>query len=306
MTPHMTPRMTSQTTPHMTQQPLHTIAPTPLFSPSGRQHFRRRFLQQKQPAKHPLSDLIMQALLDHISLVTHPFHKILVVGYPGAQNIVQLQESLSSAFTLLDIAQPLDYSLSFVAAEMEAMPFAPNSFDLIINVMTLHLCNDIPGLLKQMNLCLQPDGLLVSACVGAATLRHFQHDWITNEYRITGGVNPRFLPMIAASNAATLMQRAGFKVNVCQSTKYVLEFATVSNFIEAIRHFGQWAPLTTWQRGLGRPRSFRKIVDAWTASVQVDVNILYLSGRAPAAAQQKPCLPGMQRLRLNPPAGQTK
>ena len=71
-----------------------------------------------------------------------------------------------------------DLSLSFarraagpaVVADEEALPFAPQSFDLVLSAMTLHWVNDLPGALIQISRCLRPDGLFLAAMLGGGTL----------------------------------------------------------------------------------------------------------------------------------------
>src|SRR5699024_6857536 len=48
-----------------------------------------------------------------------------------------------------------------LAADEEALPFAPATFDLVVSVLDLHWVNDLPGCLLQLRQAMRPDGLLL-------------------------------------------------------------------------------------------------------------------------------------------------
>jgi SAM-dependent methyltransferase len=50
------------------------------------------------------------------------------------------------------------------------VPLAPQSADLLVSPLALHLTNDTPGVLVQLRRSLKPDGLLLAATPGAGTL----------------------------------------------------------------------------------------------------------------------------------------
>ena len=56
----------------------------------------------------------------------------------------------------------------------EALPFADESFDLIVAPLTLQFVNDLPGALVQIRRCLKPDGLFIGGMLpflfGALTM----------------------------------------------------------------------------------------------------------------------------------------
>ena len=54
-----------------------------------------------------------------------------------------------------------------VQADEEALPFAGESFDLVVSGLALQFVNDLPGTLLQVRRALKPDGLLLAAMLGA-------------------------------------------------------------------------------------------------------------------------------------------
>src|ERR1700733_4936320 len=55
-------------------------------------------------------------------------------------------------------------------ADEELLPFAPESFDLIVSNLSLHWVNDIPGVLAQIKNTLKPGGLFLASFIGGASL----------------------------------------------------------------------------------------------------------------------------------------
>ncbi|MDC0344962.1 class I SAM-dependent methyltransferase [Alphaproteobacteria bacterium] len=286
------------------------------FCARGRNAFRHRMLQRHLRGgtdNHPLIDMIGAALLEHIALVRHPFKRVLVLGWPGETFLRALDAQLQpEQFVVADVALDLETSAhrrspsrhhpqSFrhvegfaacLTSDLEQLPFAPNSFDVVVNMLTLHLTNDVPGVLRQLNVMLRPDGLLVAACFGGESLQGLRQEWIHQESELFQGVVSRFPPLILPQQGAMLMQRAGFKVSLSQVDRVPLNYDNVASLLSDIHHYGQWAPLKERAAGMGTPQKIKKIMSKMTRKLENTVEVIYLSGRAPAPEQQKPQLPG--------------
>ena len=57
-----------------------------------------------------------------------------------------------------------------LAGDEEWLPFAADSFDLVVANLSLHWVNDLPGALVQIRRCLRPDGLFLASLPGLGTL----------------------------------------------------------------------------------------------------------------------------------------
>ncbi|MDB5406010.1 MAG: bioC 3, partial [Rhodospirillales bacterium] len=78
-----------------------------------------------------------------------------------------------------------------LAAEPEALPFAPASFDAVLSALALHWVNDLPGALLQLRQALKPDGLLLASLLGGETLTELRQVLIDAEIAEEGGLSPR-------------------------------------------------------------------------------------------------------------------
>ena len=57
-----------------------------------------------------------------------------------------------------------------LVADEEWLPFAAESFDLVVSAGSLHWVNDLPGTLIQIQQVLKPDGLFLAVLPGGETL----------------------------------------------------------------------------------------------------------------------------------------
>ncbi len=101
-----------------------------------------------------------------------------------------------------------------VAADEEFLPFADESFDLILSCLDLHWVNDLPGTLLQIRRALKPDGLFLAVLFGLGTLSELRDSLIEAEADSRGGASPRVSPFADARDGAGLLQRAGFALPV--------------------------------------------------------------------------------------------
>src|SRR5208282_5326740 len=100
------------------------------------------------------------------------------------------------------------------AADPELVPFGDASFDLVASNLVLHWTADLPGALVQLRRALKPDGLLLAAMLGGSTLVELRTALFEAELAEEGGVSPRVSPTTELSDAAALLQRAGFAMPV--------------------------------------------------------------------------------------------
>ena len=92
------------------------------------------------------------------------------------------------------------------------MPLAPESANLIVSPLSLHLTNDTPGVFIQVRRALKPDGLFLAAIPGSGTLQELREVLLAAESELTGGASPRVIPFADVRDIGALLQRAGFSL----------------------------------------------------------------------------------------------
>lgn len=175
----------------------------------------------------------------------------------------------------------------YVLVDEEALPFAPQSFDLVTSVLSLHAVNDLPGGLVQIRRALKPDGLFVAALFGGETLRELRHSFAQAESERSGGISPRVAPFADVRDLGALLQRTGFASPVADVERTVVRYRDFSRLVEDLRALGETNALA------GRSRKFLRR-DVLTAALEhyrnefaengrltATFDIVYLTGRAP-------------------------
>jgi SAM-dependent methyltransferase len=187
----------------------------------------------------------------------------------------------------------------------EHLPFAAQSFDLIVSPLALHWVNDLPGALIQLRLALKPDGLLLASMFGGETLHELRLSLIEAESELTGGAGPRVAPFAGLQDIAGLLQRAGYALPAADRDVVTVRYGEPMRLLSDLRAMGETAALTNRSpRGLSRrilARAFEiyraRFADA-DGRVRATFEILTATGWAPHASQQKPLRPGSAKTRL--------
>ena len=105
--------------------------------------------------------------------------QLLAARYPKAKIT-----ALDLAFNMLKQAkekrtfkQRWNKKFSYVNAEVESLPFADASFELVISGLTLQWCQDLPKVFAEFKRILVPGGLLMFSSFGPDTLKELRQSW---------------------------------------------------------------------------------------------------------------------------------
>jgi NADH dehydrogenase [ubiquinone] 1 alpha subcomplex assembly factor 5 len=126
-----------------------------------------------------------------------------------------------------------------VVADEELLPFAENSFDLVISMGALHWVNDLAGTLIQIQRILKPNGLFLAVVFGAQTLKELRAAFEKAEMQSRGGLSPRISPFIDVQAGGSLLQRAGFALPVIDSEILNVEYKHPLKLMRELRGMGE-------------------------------------------------------------------
>lgn len=129
---------------------------------------------------------------------------------PGVERVVQADFSPAMAAS----AKTRNRFFPAVCLDEEALPFAEATFDLVFAPLSLHWVNDLPGALIQLLRLLRPNGLLLAAMFGGASLSELREALGEAELANEGGLSPRVSPFADVKDGGDLLQRAGFALPV--------------------------------------------------------------------------------------------
>ena len=192
-----------------------------------------------------------------------------------------------------------------VVGDAELLPFAPESLDLAVSVLSLHAANDLPGALAQMRRALKPDGLFLAALLGGNTLAELRQALATAEAEITGGASPRVAPFTDVRTVGALLQRAGFALPVTDQDSHTVRYASALHLMHDLRAMGATNALVERDRRPLRRAVLARAIDIYgerfadaDGRVRATFDIISLSGWAPHESQQQPLRPGSAAVRL--------
>jgi NADH dehydrogenase [ubiquinone] 1 alpha subcomplex assembly factor 5 len=200
-----------------------------------------------------------------------------------------------------------------VQGHPEALPLAPESLDLAVSALSLHLTNDLPGALVQIRRALKPDGLLMASLLGGATLQELREAWLVAESEISGGVSPRVAPFADVRDLGGLLQRAGFALPVADSETLTVTYATPLALMQEIKAMGASNMLHERSRRPVSRRLLMRAADVYVerfglpnGRVPAAFEIITLTAWVPHESQQKPLRPGSATTRLADALGTTE
>ena len=248
----------------------------------------------------------VEDICDRLSTIKRDFTRVLDLGTPGPH----LAQALAAPRRTVWRAAPrpaLVGAGSFipVVADEEALPFAGESFDLIVSALSLQHVNDLPGLLAQARRCLKPDGLFLAALIGGQTLSELRVALAQAEEEVSGGASPRVAPFADVRDLGGLLQRAGFALPVADTDVLSVRYGHPFRLFADLRAMGATNALTQRSRKPTPRRLMLRAAEIYAerfadsdGRVRATFEILFMSGWAPHESQQKPLKPGSARMRL--------
>ncbi|MGL3609169.1 methyltransferase domain-containing protein [Rhizobium sp. G187] len=187
----------------------------------------------------------------------------------------------------------------------ETVPLEPESTNLILSPLSLHLTNDTPGMLIRMRRALKPDGLLLAAIPGAGTLAELRDVLLAAETELYGGASPRVIPFPDIRDVGSLLQRAGFALPVIDEESYTVRYDHIFALMRDLKAMGMANPLIGRSRRPVSRSFFLRAAELYAeryadpdGRIRATFSIIFVSGWAPHESQQKPLKPGSAKMRL--------
>jgi SAM-dependent methyltransferase len=260
---------------------------------------RRRALRAAAPDADFLLQHAGSDLATRISVVERRFDRVAVIDDDAGAVAAKL-----SATGKVGAIEATAIGVAGEAAA-ETIALEPESVNLVVSALSLHLTNDTPGVLVQIRRALKPDGLFLAAVPGAGTLQELRESLLAAEAALTGGASPRVIPFADVRDYGALLQRAGFALPVADVETLTVRYDSLFQLMFDLRAMGMTNPLAG--RSM-RPvsRGFFEAAAEISADrfsdpdgrVRATFSIVYLSGWAPDESQQRPLKPGSAKARL--------
>jgi SAM-dependent methyltransferase len=254
-----------------------------------------------------LLDRVAADMAERLTTVTRQFPLAVDLGTPNDAVRCALAETGRVGLIIAAESDPRRLAPDFirVAADEEAVPFADASLDLVVSGLSLQFVNDLPGTLIQISRALKPDGLLLAALIGGASLGELREAFAAAESEVEGGASPRVAPFADVRELGALLQRAGFALPVVDTDRLTVRYDSVLDLMRELRRMGATNVLCERRRTPLRRATLERMADIYgerftddDGRLRATFEIVWLSGWAPHESQQKPLKPGSAAKRL--------
>jgi SAM-dependent methyltransferase len=264
--------------------------------------FDRKLLRTRQKRARALGpetfliDRVADELGERLSAVLRQFERAVDLGTPSDA----VRRALSASGKVGTV-----FGADSVVSDEEALPFADGSLDLVVSALALQFVNDLPGTLIQIRRALKPDGFLLAALIGGDSLTELREAFTQAESEIEGGISPRVAPFADVRELGGLLQRAGFALPVVDSDRLTVRYPSVLALMRDLRRMGATNVLTERRRVPLRRATLQRMTEIYAqrftdpdGRLRATFEVVWLSGWAPHASQQKPLKPGAAAQRL--------
>jgi SAM-dependent methyltransferase len=259
---------------------------------------------QKEPCDF-LAARVAEDLAFRLAPISRAFPRVLDLGSPHpavARALAAPGRLVVRAAPVVELARGATPAL---VADEEALPFASESFDLVVSALSLQFANDLPGVFAQVRRLLAPDGLFLAALVGGQTLSELRFCLAQAQDEIEGGASPRVAPLADLRDLGGLLQRAGLALPVSDCDAFIVRYANAFALMRDLRAMGATNILAAGARQpLRRDVALRaaelyaeKFSDS-DGRIRASFEIVWTSGWAPHESQQKPLAPGSAQVQL--------
>jgi len=211
-----------------------------------------------------LQEEVRNRLLDRLHYMHHQPHSVADIGCDTGKAVRGLQQAypqarihaIDMADQMLSQARAKFRLLSkprLVTADMERLPFAAQTFDLVFSSLALPWCNDLKATLAEFARVSRPGAMLLFASFGPATLRELAVSW--EELDSHPHVH-RFVDMHDVGDA---MMAAGFAQPVVDAELIRMEYRDFATLLDDLRNTGASNADNNRRRGLMTPAQLRRL-----------------------------------------------
>ncbi|MCP4489428.1 MAG: malonyl-ACP O-methyltransferase BioC [Gammaproteobacteria bacterium] len=218
-----------------------------------------------------LQEQVLQRLLQRLQYIRHQPQSIIDIGCGTGKAVASLSKRYPKAkITCIDLAfSMLHESRSqfgwlnkkrLVNGDMECLPFADNSFDLLFSSLALQWANDLPAALADIARIGRPQGLLMFATFGFATLSELRDSWRQVDQK------PHVHQFIDMHDIGDALIDTGFSQPVVDAETIRLEYDNFRQLLDDLKNIGASNADRNRERGLMTPsklglleESYRKL-----------------------------------------------
>ena len=207
---------------------------------------------------------VLSRLLQRLDCIRHQPRAVIDIGCGTGNAVAGLQKRYSgSKIVGLDLAFSMlkeskkQYGLlrkkRVVNADMEKMPFADNSFDMLFSSLALQWVNDLGATFKEFARIGSRGSLLMFTTLGPGTLKELRESWSEIDQK------PHVHQFIDMHDIGDALMASGFSAPVVDAENIRLEFQEFKHLFEDLKNTGASNADKNRSRGLMTPAKFKRL-----------------------------------------------
>lgn len=215
-----------------------------------------------------LQEEVLNRLLQRLHYMRHRPTTILDIGCGTGKGIRGLQKTYPRARLVgVDIAWEMlcqsRNSFRFLSkrrlvnADMEQMPFADRSFNLLFSSLTLQWSNDLAATLKELARISEPGAMLLFSSFGPGTLRELGASWQALD------PHPHVHRFVDMHDVGDAMLSAGFAQPVVDAEVIRMEYTEFRPLLDDLKNIGASNADVSRRRGLMTPRQLHSLEQSY-------------------------------------------
>jgi NADH dehydrogenase [ubiquinone] 1 alpha subcomplex assembly factor 5 len=253
--------------------------PEPLFD--HRQRAMRRDRAARIGTEYFLYDRAFDDCLERLAEIRGEFPEVLLAGCPNPDWPQLLGDK---QVAVIDPGPMFAERARGKCADLEALPFAPDRFDLCLCIGLLDTANHLELAAAALHLILKPGGLLLGAIAGGHSLPRLRAAMLAAD-AVSAQASPHIHPRIEAPSLARLLSGAGFAMPVVDVDRVDIAYGSLEAMVSDLRRMGATNILTArsprpFPRAAMRVAQLRFMEDGDCAVEQIE--ILHFAAWKPA------------------------
>lgn len=207
---------------------------------------------------------VLSRLLQRLDYIHYQPRSVIDIGCGTGQGVAGLRKKyprskivgLDLSFSMLQQSKKQYGFLRkkhVVNADMEQMPFADGSFDMLFSNLALHWANDLGATLNEFARIGRRGCLLMFSTFGPDTLKELRASWIEIDH------NPHVHQFIDMHDIGDALMLSGFSQPVVDTEYIRLEYQQFQQVFKDLKNTGASNADKSRSRGLMTPAKFRRL-----------------------------------------------